>query len=93
MRGQDGWVSPLEHLSDPQTGEPSAGNAAFVAMQARLREFLLSFERELRTTRGVSDDRRPNDLVRYDNAARSTNDGRSYEVRLKTLLDRFTAPS
>ena len=55
----------------------------------RLREFLVSFERELRATRRISEDRRPNDLVLYDNAARSTNDGGSYDVRLKTLRDRY----
>jgi hypothetical protein len=56
-----------------------------------MRQFLVSFERELRATRRISEDRRPNDLVLYDNAARSTNDGGSYDIRLKTLLDRYAA--
>jgi len=54
-----------------------------------LREFLVSFERELRETRRVAEANRPIDLVVYDNAARSTNDGGSYDVRVKILLDRY----
>lgn len=53
-----------------------------------VREFLLGFERELRSTRkdGVS---RPTDLVTYENAMRSTNDGWAYDARVVTLVRRF----
>jgi len=55
-----------------------------------LREFLVHFERELRETR-KSEQSRPTDLVAYDNAMRSTNDGWSYDLRVLTLVKRFRA--
>ncbi len=53
-----------------------------------VRDFLIQFERELRETR-KSEDSRATDLVAYDNAMRSTNDGWAYELRLLTLVKRF----
>lgn len=55
-----------------------------------VREFLLGFERELRSTR-KDNTSRPADLVAYENAMRSTNDGWAYEVRVVTLVKRFRA--
>lgn len=57
---------------------------------SEVREFLLNFERELRETRKIKDGRSAV-FVTYDNAMRSTNDGWSYEARLKLLLAQFKA--
>lgn len=55
----------------------------------KVREFLLSFEHELRETRRIEGAARPKEFVLYDNAMRSTNDGGSYETRLEILLAKF----
>ncbi|MNR38059.1 hypothetical protein D3C85_1561310 [compost metagenome] len=58
----------------------------------KVREFLIKFERELRETRKLKVGRSPTH-VEYDNAMRSTNDGWSYEARLKLLLAQFNSPA